>query len=249
MAPENRGLHMLNLNLDGQGLVRLGHRRGLSNRAVDTGYLVHCLLRELFGDLAPAPFVVRPQEGRGFPVLGYGAASADRLRDVAQATATPDLWNACDWAGLASKPMPQTWNPGAEYGFSTRVCPVVRMAKVGVHNRRGAEVDAFLRRCWQIGDGVPVSRGEVYVDWLREQFERHGGATVVEAGLSGFQRARLVRRGHKPGRVSHVAERPDATLAGRLRITDPVAFAALLARGLGRHRGFGFGMLLLRRPN
>jgi len=31
-------------------------------------------------------------------------------------------------------------------------------------------------------------------------------------------------------------------------VRDPTGFAALLARGVGRHRAFGFGMLLLRPP-
>jgi len=31
-------------------------------------------------------------------------------------------------------------------------------------------------------------------------------------------------------------------------VQDPQAFAALLARGLGRHRSFGYGCLLLAPP-
>ena len=40
--------------------------------------------------------------------------------------------------------------------------------------------------------------------------------------------------------------RPSAVLEGTLSITDPVEFRQTLARGIGRHRAFGFGMLLLR---
>ncbi|MEE8524028.1 MAG: type I-E CRISPR-associated protein Cas6/Cse3/CasE [Thermoanaerobaculia bacterium] len=53
------------------------------------------------------------------------------------------------------------------------------------------------------------------------------------------------RRRQTPGAVP---ERPDALLTGTLEVTDPDAFATLLARGVGRHRAFGFGMLLLRPP-
>ena len=35
-------------------------------------------------------------------------------------------------------------------------------------------------------------------------------------------------------------------MRGILAITDPTAFADLLARGVGRHRAYGYGMLLLR---
>ena len=39
---------------------------------------------------------------------------------------------------------------------------------------------------------------------------------------------------------------PDAIMHGALIVSDPGAFHALLARGVGRHCAFGFGMLLLR---
>lgn len=34
----------------------------------------------------------------------------------------------------------------------------------------------------------------------------------------------------------------------RIRIKDPASFDALLRRGIGRHRAFGFGMMLLSPP-
>ncbi|MFG1332515.1 type I-E CRISPR-associated protein Cas6/Cse3/CasE [Xanthobacter autotrophicus] len=39
-----------------------------------------------------------------------------------------------------------------------------------------------------------------------------------------------------------------AVLVGTLTVRDAQAFAALLARGVGRHRAFGYGMLLLSPP-
>jgi len=35
-------------------------------------------------------------------------------------------------------------------------------------------------------------------------------------------------------------------IGGTLSVRDPEAFAAALAAGVGRHKAFGFGMLLLR---
>jgi len=46
-------------------------------------------------------------------------------------------------------------------------------------------------------------------------------------------------------RASRAIDGPDVTFTGTLEVTDSAAFSALLARGLGRHRAFGFGMLLL----
>jgi CRISPR system Cascade subunit CasE len=52
--------------------------------------------------------------------------------------------------------------------------------------------------------------------------------------------------GAGPTRPARILERPDAVFEGRLAVADPDAFRARLARGVGRHRAFGFGMLLLR---
>jgi CRISPR system Cascade subunit CasE len=41
-------------------------------------------------------------------------------------------------------------------------------------------------------------------------------------------------------------DRPQALVKGVLNIADSDAFNRLLARGIGRHRAFGYGMLLLR---
>jgi CRISPR system Cascade subunit CasE len=47
-------------------------------------------------------------------------------------------------------------------------------------------------------------------------------------------------------RKLHAIEGPDVTFAGTLLVADSAAFAALLARGVGRHTTFGYGMLLLK---
>ena len=41
---------------------------------------------------------------------------------------------------------------------------------------------------------------------------------------------------------------PDATLHGVLTVQDPVTFGRLIRNGIGRHKAYGYGMLLLRPP-
>jgi len=68
--------------------------------------------------------------------------------------------------------------------------------------------------------------------------------------LIGFRRVRSQRNARVGGKVKQRGvERPDALFTGELTIRDAEAFARLLARGIGRHRAFGFGMLLLRPPS
>ena len=56
-----------------------------------------------------------------------------------------------------------------------------------------------------------------------------------------FQRT----RSHRKLRQRHI-EGPDAVMRGIFTITDPAKFAAMLKEGIGRHRSYGYGMLLLR---
>ena len=88
---------------------------------------------------------------------------------------------------------------------------------------------------------MPHSREEVYCNWLGRQFESRGGAKLESATLVSFQRTQAVRKLH--GRHS---EGPDALMRGVLEVTNGPAFANLLAGGIGRHRAYGYGMLLLR---
>jgi CRISPR system Cascade subunit CasE len=237
-------LYMLRLCLDTAGLFELGRRRHLPLREVDVGYLAHCALGELFGEGAPKPFHLE-NGGRAVSLLAYSPAPAEELRRRADTFATPEVHALCDWKRLAAKLMPTAWEAGARYGFRVRACPVVRMSSDGERHRRGAEVDAFLARCWEVGDGIPVDRETVYREWLTAELERRGGAGLRAFRLASFQRERLVRRAGADRRVA-IRERPDATMEGVIEVNDGAAFGELLRRGIGRHRSFGFGMLMLR---
>lgn len=241
MAPD---LFMLRLRFDVSRLFELWRRRRLPIRESDLGYILHCALKELFGVDAPAPFTVDQVDGRNAWVLAYSGRGRDALRAHADAFADPGLHACCDLPGLAAKAMPSHWADGFCAGFRLRACPIVRMSSDGSRWKKGAEVDAFLARCWK-EEGRPVDREEVYRAWLAAELERHG-AGLVRSELKAFQRQRLVRRDHRDERRSHVVERPEAIMEGVLEVKTGGAFGDLLRRGVGRHRAFGFGMLLLR---
>ena len=140
--------------------------------------------------------------------------------------------------------------------------------------RAGAERDAFLSAVLPLEKGTHErTRARVYAEWLAERMApaavpkgsralRDGTARDVPPGsapspathadppiLGSYRRTRLVRPTHGArGAATCMVEGPEALMRGTLRVTDPAAFAALLARGVGRHAAFGFGMLLLRPP-
>jgi CRISPR system Cascade subunit CasE len=144
---------------------------------------------------------------------------------------------------------------GRRLGFELRACPIVRLSssievpdKHGKPQRyeAGHEVDAWVHRRFMARQPVEVDRETAYTGWLRDRLAT--AAELKAARLDGFRRLRLVRRNHAAIRKAAILERPEALLRGTLEIRDATAFRSLLARGVGRHCAFGFGMLLLRPP-
>jgi CRISPR system Cascade subunit CasE len=180
-------------------------------------------------------------------VWGYSRVDHRALVSRAREAGDPRAAGICDLDRLASKPMPAAFRTGMLIGFDVRVCPVRRVSKRGNLRAEHAEVDAFLAKAWQVDRAVPLSREEVYRGWLAEQLERSGGARLKRASLTSYRLTRLHRQTHADDRKRVRVTHPDATFDGALEVVDPGKFAALLARGVGRHRAFGFGMLLLKR--
>ena len=228
-------------------------------RLQDPDHAMHCLLTECFGrDLAPRPFRAIFPRGGGLGCLyGYGTVDADALREAAVTYADPLQSRIIPPHSIDSKAMPAEWTVGKRLGFEARVRPVVRLerdtSRIPPHVQRsfkegglrpGKECDAFLWKAIQHPKGeMRDNREEVYRDWLAERLQRCGAAelNVEETKLVSFQRTRAIRRRH-----SRYSEGPDALIRGNLVITDGDAFARLLANGIGRHRAYGYGMLLLR---
>ena len=225
------------------------------NRTSDPGEALHGLLRAAFGTQAPQPFRYL-DERRGLlayttldaPAMAEQVALADPLAAQALGLA------ACsNHDGYRLRSFPTLWPQGKELGFEVRVRPTVRSGQ--------KEQDAFLHAVTLAGgpQGAPVDRQAVYTQWLREHLTGHegvprqpwqGAVQLLDVQLSAFARSRVMRRTQPAGantRTGRAIEGPDAILTGRLRVTDPAAFAHLLARGVGRHRAYGFGMLLLQR--
>lgn len=228
--------HIIRIRCDLPAIYRriVGERRD-----ADLDYAMHAHLRGVFGEFAPQPFRIIETTARDALVLGY----ADHEAAVLEREAL-----SFGWSELASKPMPRL-RAGRTVGFELRACPTRRGRHSGPHPKRNPgvrEIDAFLAEAWRVGPEKRVDREAVYRGWLGERLERGGAAELIHADLQRFRRLRTLRRTQGERRRSTLLERPDALLSGLLRVTDSEAFAERLRRGVGRHRAFGFGMLLLR---
>ncbi|MDO8263327.1 MAG: type I-E CRISPR-associated protein Cas6/Cse3/CasE [Gallionella sp.] len=238
-------LYLLHTQPDPQRLAAWAARHRLLDSQGDLGYALHALLHAAFGEHAPQPFrYLDAEQG----LLAYTRLNASELAQHA-ALADPDvaaalgLGQTLHHAGMSARPFPTQWAAGHALGFEVRVRPIIREGKTG------RERDAFLAAIEKT-EGSELDRSEVYVQWLRDLLARQGGAELVDANVTRYQLLGVTRKSQKNGsddaRHSRLVSGPDAVLTGQLCVTDPQAFAQLLARGVGRHRAFGFGLLLLR---
>ena len=241
----SESLYLLHTQPDPHRLAAWASRHRLLDGQGDLGYALHALLHAAFGKHAPQPFrYLSAEQG----LLAYTRLSASELARCA-ALADPDvaaalgLGQTLHHAGMSARAFPTQWAAGHVLGFEVRVRPIIREGKTG------RERDAFLASIEKLGDSE-LDRSEIYVRWLRELFARQGGAELIDAIVTRYQLLGVTRKTQKSGfddaRHSRVVSGPDAVLAGQLRVTDPQAFSQLLSRGVGRHRAFGFGLLLLR---
>jgi len=250
-------LHLVRLPIDLQALATFAVANGASDE--DGGYALHLALRRRFGEAGPQPFRLFADGPEPAYLLGY-ASDPVALTEMADIPAAEPLLDAVFTAAPQWRAMPATWREGARYGFSVRARPVVRFgarrkaeradsdaAKAGENWwARAGEVDAWIAARTRPDGDPDLTRDAAYVAWLAT---RLSGSATLEAGveLVQFRRVRARRSTHgRPGRSR--VEGPEALLAGTLIVADAQAFAHLLARGVGRHAAFGYGMLLLSPP-
>ena len=199
-------------------------------------------------------------------LLGYARAPIEALRTLAALAVDADLRAMIHWDRAQSRPMPDHWPAGLRLRFDLRACPVRRIMKPFETNGRPgrpavafqarAEVDAYqVAAARAAEDGRPLpQRDRTYVEWLAERLAAGGtGGPIVQlladsVRVEAYRSVRMLRRpaGRDGRRSPRWLTRPDVRFTGLLDIADPKAFSALLASGVGRHCGFGFGMLLLK---
>jgi CRISPR system Cascade subunit CasE len=232
--------HLIHLRPKLDRLLPWAQRQGLvSDRGQgDLGYAFHAALNAAFAEFAPKPFSYRSGQG----LLAY-TAQADELRSAA-AMATPEvadmlgLDSTPQSQGLLIRPFPSSWKDGQLLAFEVRVRPVVRKGE--------KELDAFLSAAVRTPD-APLSREAVYGEWLKRQFA--SGAELKEVRMNEFRLSTVIRRESRQAegvRAKRPVNGPDAVFSGVLGVKDGHTFSTLVARGIGRHRAFGFGMLLLK---
>lgn len=247
---QDRPLLMLRLLPDLAALTRWAAATGQRALREDSGYALHAALRATLGDLAPKPFALLQRPG-ALQLIGYTTAAEEELRvALAGARITDPL--AAEALGMTAsegplvRPMPRAWSAGQCLSFEARVAPVIRSR--AAQDGRYPEIDAAYHPHFAAGE--PGNRELAHGRWLARELSRSGAAELLSHRAVAFSLSAVARRtfavdASTARRRTQAGLLPDLTVRGQLRVQEPKAFAELVARGLGRHRSFGYGCLLL----
>lgn len=237
-------LQMLEVTPRLPALVRFARLQGLGSADQDLGYAVHAWMEGAFGDLSPSIWRLLMDRRRPSRILAYGCYDAEemiqRLREFGDPAVIAVVDNPAE--NVRSRPIPE-WQEGRHLGFEVFCCPIGRQSQTG------REKDLFLMHA-DHETPCTLDRSTVYGEWLARQFRERGGATVDGVRLESFRLSRLLRQTHgETGkREPHALIRPQALMRGNVVVGSPQQFQHLLMHGVGRHRAFGYGMVLLRPP-
>lgn len=162
-------------------------------------------------------------------------------------SARPPMATIPGWR-VETRPYEPVLERGAILRFSLRANPTKRTAEAGKRSDGRRHDVVMLRKHEMRSRGEDIHMAtlvkEAGLAWLTRQGERHGFAFDEGAvRADGYHSHRFPRP--SDGREISVT---GIDFEGILRVTDPSAFAAALRGGIGPAKGFGFGLLLVRRP-
>ncbi len=227
--------------------LRPGFERRAAHEWLDGSYGEHQWLWQFFPSPAGTPrdFLFRRRDSDGLP----------RFYVVSQRTprTDSDAWH------VQCRPYRPHVPDGARLSFELRVNPVVARTDEKGSRRHDVVMDAKKRLLAARGltnwagwmsdrttaDGQPDPPPPLYelvhsacTDWLAHRAEQHGFA-LDESTVSV---AAYEQHGGKRGQLRFST----VDLMGELIVTDAERFAITLARGIGRAKAFGCGLLLVR---
>lgn len=215
---------------------------GQLERWFGTGYRVHQQLWRLFGD--------SPQRERDFLFREeYEGARLVVHTVSARAPSDPSRIWQIDPREYAPK-----LRPGDRLGFTVRVNPVRTLRDAdGRQHRHDVVIHARKLMEEEGRPPTPVNEMalEVGLDWLQARAGQHGFEfRDEEVRVERYRQHTLTR----PGRKSSTGSRADKPIrfstldfVGSLRVADPEPFVNMLFQGLGPAKGFGCGLMLVRR--
>lgn len=240
----NNQVTFLHIPVSLRALYELSARRGWgSKRGFDEGRALHHALGEVFGPKSLQPFrLMVPPGKQDATIYAYSTLTYDDLQKNISIS-PPDIEDVFICSEIRHKPLSTSFAIGHRLGFDIRIRPIRRVKKDESRKKSEREIDVYQHAAERNGDvegwHAKNTRESVYRAWLAERLEK--AAILESANLTRFQRSIAVRATGIYG--------PDAVMQGVLNVKDVSAFADVITKGLGRHKTYGYGMLLLRPAN
>ncbi len=206
-------------------------------RALGDVHAFHSLIWELFSD--------GPDRRRDFLYrLEQGPGSGSQV--VYTVSARPPLGGSGLWE-IVTKPYDPQVSKGQPFLFSLRVNPVISRRDENGRQHRHDVVMHAKRELREAGREIPPQARlvqEAATAWLQARAPKAGFAVDAERlRVDGYRQQRWLKsRGRHPVSISTV------DFTGLLSVTDPEAFRQALFKGIGPAKGFGNGLLLIKRP-
>lgn len=147
---------------------------------------------------------------------------------------------------IRSKPYAPQIKAGESLNFTLRANPTVARGREPGGKGKSIRHDVVMDARRSFPEASEAERvAQAGMHWLHgregQRAERHG-YVIESAHADGYTQHRL----HKPG-TERAITFSTLDYVGRLRVTDPERFRAALFGGIGHARGFGCGLLLVRR--
>ena len=228
----SKTIHLIQTKTSMGAINRWQIERKMTPVALQQDLALHKLLTESFGELAPYPFRLMPDG----TLYGYAKAPAEELQQAARQFANPSQFAALEVESMLSKPMPETWDRQMALDFEVKVIPTIR-----TRGEDGRRVELSIQRHPLYDRNRDPE--EAHRDWLIRRLDRFGCAQIEDCQIQ-LLRGHSTMRGQGKGLTR--MNLPVAVIHGTLRVTDDQHFNEMLAHGIGSHRAYGYGLMLMK---
>jgi len=218
-------------------LVRNASVNRLAGLLGGNEYRDHQILWKLFPGVEKREFIFRREDHGGWPLFFIVSAHTPVAGEN-------DFWT------IQTKEYAPKVQVGQRLAFSLRVNPV-RSKPVGGERKRGVRHDVVMEAKTKLKEAgtsrdlwkpTPELVAEEGWKWLSARSPKHGFVVAEgEVRADGYRQHWLSKRGHEPIRFSTL------DYEGVLTVEDPGKFLETLYHGLGPAKGFGCGLLMVRR--
>ena len=224
-------LYLLQADIDMRNLATWSNAQGHP----DGDRAAHALIYRTFGkDDVPRAFIVNEDAGyrkQKATLLAYTGYDADQLQEIARRNQDLSTAGVMSPLTFRTNELPERWREGTAVAIEVRLVPTYRSQS------SKTEYDVHRRH-----DAADTPQ-ETYCRWATELLTRKAGVEPAEhtVHVTKYRRREVQRQWGQ-----RTMTMPDVTVRASCILRDTETWEKALRLGVGRHKSFGYGMLLVR---